>query len=64
LLKYNKEIVPALEEKNKALSMECEEYRRKCNELIELNKLGQDANGRLRIVTQENDQNMRRIQEY
>lgn len=64
LHKYSKEIVPSLEEKNRAISLECEEYRRRLTEFVEINKQSQEVAARLRIVTQESEQSARRVQEY
>jgi regulator of replication initiation timing len=41
LHKYSKEVVPALEEKNRNLALESDEQRRRLAELIEASKAGQ-----------------------
>lgn len=64
LLKYNREIVPSLEDKLKNSNLEIDEYRRRLSEMGELSKNNQEIMGRLKVVSQENEQYMRRIQEY
>jgi predicted nucleic acid-binding Zn-ribbon protein len=64
LLKYNREIVPSLEDKIKNSNLEIDEYRRRLSGMSELTKNNQEIMNRLKAASQENEQYMRRIQEY